>query len=425
QVTRPHFLGALRGLTPSSQREGINPARPLPPHLSALLSPYLASMAETLQVQFPQGSHGKDLEGASDEGEDDGDWSDEDCDRDSSESEDQEDLGAGKRGGGGGGEGGRGGGGGGGGASRGGWGKGEASRQERRGGGDVVKDADRGGGSGLNGVIPSGGGVAVGGGDIGGGGVGGGMGVGVGSAWVHRPRLALHGPPGCGQSQLAAAALHALDGVPVHSLALHSLHGDPSRTAEAALISRFVEARRNVPSVLYLPGAHQWWDGEDTAVHPHLRTLLVNLLEDIPDTWPILVVSTWETKSDDGEAAGPLGGFDAGGAEAYGYRGGGGAHASRSGKQLISALLGDGGGSGRLGDGGGGGGGGGGAGGERAGWNGAVEMRLSGDEQREQFVTEMLSTLSATLRKAFCSRGSKGGRAKKAPPPPLPLAPAP
>ena len=49
------------------------------------------------------------------------------------------------------------------------------------------------------------------------------------------------------------------------------------------------------------------------------RTLLVNLLEDIPDTWPILVVSTWETKSDDGEATGPLG-LDAGGAEAYGYR---------------------------------------------------------------------------------------------------------
>lgn len=40
----------------------------------------------------------------------------------------------------------------------------------------------------------------------------------------------------CGQVQLAAAALHALDGIPVHSLALHSLHGDPSRTAEATLV---------------------------------------------------------------------------------------------------------------------------------------------------------------------------------------------
>lgn len=36
-------------------------------------------------------------------------------------------------------------------------------------------------------------------------------------------------------------------------------------------VSRFVEARRNVPSVLYLPDAHQWWDGDDAAVHPHLR----------------------------------------------------------------------------------------------------------------------------------------------------------
>ena len=99
------------------------------------------------------------------------------------------------------------------------------------------------------------------------------------------------------------------------------------------------------------------------------RTLLINLLEDIPDTWPILVVSTWETKSDDREAAGALG-FDVNGTEAFGHRGG-----SRSGKQLMSALLGD------------GGGGGGGEEEERPGWNGAIEMRLSDDEQRAQFVT--------------------------------------
>lgn len=43
----------------------------------------------------------------------------------------------------------------------------------------------------------------------------------------------------CGQRQLAAAALHTLDGTPVHSLALHSLHGDSSRTAESALVRRF------------------------------------------------------------------------------------------------------------------------------------------------------------------------------------------
>lgn len=69
------------------------------------------------------------------------------------------------------------------------------------------------------------------------------------------------------------------------------------------------------------------------------RTLLVNLLEDIPDTWPILVVSTWETKSDEGEAGGPLG-FDAGGAEAYGYRGGGGgAHGASSSPFVCRKAL--------------------------------------------------------------------------------------
>lgn len=51
QVTRSHFLGALLSLTPSSQREGINPARPLPPHLSALLSDSLEVMSETLKVE--------------------------------------------------------------------------------------------------------------------------------------------------------------------------------------------------------------------------------------------------------------------------------------------------------------------------------------------------------------------------------------
>ncbi|CAM9878639.1 unnamed protein product, partial [Ectocarpus fasciculatus] len=455
KVTRSHFLGALRGLTPSSQREGINPARPLPPHLSALLSDSLAVMSETLQVQFPQGSHGKDLGGgASDNGEgggvddDDDDhdhsWSDEE-DRDdsssssscascSSSSSDDDNSGGGESGD----------------RALGSRKKkkrlGGGHRRHRRGetagmpplgsnnpalssvpGGDVGKQQAglRISGGGGGGLLP--------------GGKGRGTDAGVGSTWVHRPRLALHGPPGCGQTQLAAAALHLLDGVPVHSLALHSLHGDPSRTAEASLVSRFVEARRNVPSVLYLPGAHQWWDGEDeaAAVHPHLRTLLINLLDDIPDTWPILVVSTWETKPEDGGNGG--GGGSALGDYSYNMA----ASASRSGssKQLISALLGGSraeegpwglgvsGGGGAWGGGGAAGGGGSvdvyGEEGERVGWNGAIEMTLTGDKQREGFAEEMLSTLAGTLRKAFCARGSRGGRAKKTPPPPLPLAPLP
>lgn len=39
-----------------------------------------------------------------------------------------------------------------------------------------------------------------------------------------------------------------------------------------------------------------------------LRTLLINLLDDIPDTWPILVLSTWEDKPDDASSGGGGGG---------------------------------------------------------------------------------------------------------------------
>ncbi|CAN0481275.1 unnamed protein product, partial [Ectocarpus sp. 12 AP-2014] len=116
------------------------------------------------------------------------------------------------------------------------------------------------------------------------------------------------------------------------------------------------------------------------------------------------------------------------------------ASASRSGssKQLISALLGGSRGeegpwgleaSGAWSGGGAAGSGGSvdgdGEEGERVGWNGAIEMTLTGDQQRESFVQEMLSTLAGTLKKAFCARGSRGERAKKTPPPPLPLAPLP
>lgn len=164
------------------------------------------------------------------------------------------------------------------------------------------------------------------------------------------------------------------------------------------------------------------------------RTLLVNLLNDIPDTWPILVVSTWEIRAEDDNAApgltgaDPYGDADGVGGGAFGLHGGRGSPASRSARrQLISALLGgsrdgeswgavEGVGcrslSGRaLSNGALSGGGHGssddistltgleqgevaaGAGGsalighrERVGWNGAIEMRLSGDKQRERFV---------------------------------------
>lgn len=62
---------------------------------------------------------------------------------------------------------------------------------------------------------------------------------------VSRPRLLLCGPPACGQAQLAAALLYALEGLPAHAIGLPALLANPgARSPEEALVWAFVEARR-------------------------------------------------------------------------------------------------------------------------------------------------------------------------------------
>jgi SpoVK/Ycf46/Vps4 family AAA+-type ATPase len=48
---------------------------------------------------------------------------------------------------------------------------------------------------------------------------------------VYRPRLLIHGPPGSGQSFIAAAALYHLEDVHLQSLDLGSLYGDSTRVS--------------------------------------------------------------------------------------------------------------------------------------------------------------------------------------------------
>lgn len=74
---------------------------------------------------------------------------------------------------------------------------------------------------------------------------------------VMRPRLLICGPPGSGQEHLAAALLHALEGLPVHALGLPSLLSDPgARSLEEAVVHAVVEARRAAPAILFLPHLH-------------------------------------------------------------------------------------------------------------------------------------------------------------------------
>ncbi|GIM05045.1 hypothetical protein Vretimale_9501 [Volvox reticuliferus] len=106
---------------------------------------------------------------------------------------------------------------------------------------------------------------------------------------VTRPRLLLCGPAACGQSQLAAALLYALEGLPAHGIGLPALLANPgARSPEEALVWAFVEARRSAPAILYLPHLQLWWQ----TAPPQLRATLVMLLRDLPPELPLLLLAT-------------------------------------------------------------------------------------------------------------------------------------
>jgi SpoVK/Ycf46/Vps4 family AAA+-type ATPase len=89
--------------------------------------------------------------------------------------------------------------------------------------------------------------------------------------------------------EIAEAVLHELERFPVHSLGLPSLLSDPSaKSPEEALVHIFGEARKNTPSILYLPQLHLWWD----TAHEQLRAVLKMLLGNLPSELPVLFLGT-------------------------------------------------------------------------------------------------------------------------------------
>ena len=91
------------------------------------------------------------------------------------------------------------------------------------------------------------------------------------------------------QGHLGPALLHALEGLPLHTLGLPSLLSDPgSRTTEEALVHTFVEARRASPAVLYLPHFDGWW----RTAGESLRACLTQMISDLPPGLPLLFLAT-------------------------------------------------------------------------------------------------------------------------------------
>ncbi|XP_037606730.1 ATPase family AAA domain-containing protein 2B isoform X2 [Sebastes umbrosus] len=108
----------------------------------------------------------------------------------------------------------------------------------------------------------------------------------------YRPRLMLAGPPGSGQSShLAPALLHHLDKLPVHRLDLPTLYSISAKTPEESCAQVFREARRSVPSVVFMPHISEWWE----TVSDTVKSTFLTLLQDVPSFSPVLILATAET----------------------------------------------------------------------------------------------------------------------------------
>ncbi|XP_071378344.1 ATPase family AAA domain-containing protein 2B [Centroberyx affinis] len=109
---------------------------------------------------------------------------------------------------------------------------------------------------------------------------------------AYRPRLLLAGAPGSGQSShLAPALLHHLDKLPVHRLDLPTLYSVSAKTPEESCAQVFREARRSMPSVVFMPHISEWWE----AVSDTVKSTFLTLLQDVPSFSPVLILATAET----------------------------------------------------------------------------------------------------------------------------------
>ncbi|EJD42383.1 AAA-domain-containing protein, partial [Auricularia subglabra TFB-10046 SS5] len=104
---------------------------------------------------------------------------------------------------------------------------------------------------------------------------------------IHRPRLVIHGPPGMGQGYLGAAALHHLEAFNVQSLDLGALMSDASQSIEAAIVHLFVEAKRNQPSIVYIPSLLAFC----AAVSDSALTTTRSMLDGLAPTDPVLLLA--------------------------------------------------------------------------------------------------------------------------------------
>ncbi|XP_034241773.1 ATPase family AAA domain-containing protein 2-like [Thrips palmi] len=107
---------------------------------------------------------------------------------------------------------------------------------------------------------------------------------------VHQPRLMIVGPGSdYGQTtHLAPALLHHMEHIPVYTLDLGSMYEVSARSPEETVSQVFQEARRNPPSVVYLPSIGQWWEQV-----PHtVQSIFLLHLQKLDMSSPVFLLAT-------------------------------------------------------------------------------------------------------------------------------------
>ncbi|XP_043784372.1 ATPase family AAA domain-containing protein 2-like [Apis laboriosa] len=102
------------------------------------------------------------------------------------------------------------------------------------------------------------------------------------------PRILLCGDDDSHTRHLGPALLHSLEHLPCHLLDITTLFEETGKAAEEALIQKMKMARRNLPSLIYIPDILTWWDLVDEAA----RIVFTSLMQSLDRSVNMLIMVT-------------------------------------------------------------------------------------------------------------------------------------
>ncbi|CAL7944325.1 unnamed protein product [Xylocopa violacea] len=109
------------------------------------------------------------------------------------------------------------------------------------------------------------------------------------------PRILLCGDDDSHTRHLGPALLHTLEHLPCHLLDVTTLFEETGRAAEEAIIQKMKMARRNLPSLLYIPDILSWWELVDEAA----RVVFTSLMQGLDRSVYILILATANCSRED------------------------------------------------------------------------------------------------------------------------------